>query len=272
VFNLDVFPGFDVRIACSTLLFDDDPLEIACQRIADLGFEAVDVGARSGWAHVDPGTLPGRVNDTVDRIEAACADAGVEPVAFNAAIAGAHDASPAEQVRALGALADALDVDVFTLGCGGDADRPLADAIDRSRRLADAVRDAEATLTHETHTGCLTEDPTVAHRLVAGTPGLQLTLDPSHFWYDADRDRPPDCYDELLPHVAHVHVRQATPDDNGVPMDDSGGRVDFERLVDRLRDVGYDGVLSVEYIGSDAPDDATARMAADARTALAPLV
>jgi len=251
-----------MRIACSTLLFDNEPLVTACESIAELGFDAVDIGARAGWAHLDPGTLPGGVEETLDRVESACGAAGVDPVAFNAAIADDTDTAPTEQVEALGTLADALGIDAFTLGCGGDRD--LVDAVDRSRRLAGTARDSAATLTHETHVGCLTEDPTAAHRLVAGVPGLQVTLDPSHFWYADGAPLPQDCYDELLPHVAHVHVRQATAAENGVPMEDPDGRVDFERLIERLRDVDYDGVLSVEYIGADGPDDPTARMAADA--------
>ena len=250
-----------VQIACSTLLFDDEPLDIACQWIADLGFDAVDLGARSGWAHLDPGTLSGRVDETVEHVESTCEAVDVDPVAFNAAIAGDADSDPAEQVRALASLADALDIDAFTLGCGGNEDWALKDAIDRSQKLADAARSYDATLTHETHTGCLTQDPTVAHRLLASVPGLQLTLDPSHFWYEDDGNRPQECYDELLPHVAHVHVRQATAEANGVPMDDPDGCVDFGRLIGCLRDIDYDGVLSVEYIGADDPDDETAQMA-----------
>lgn len=255
-----------MRIACSTLLFDDEPLETACEWIAGIGFDAVDIGARPGWAHLDPGTLSGSVGETADRVESACEGVGVDPVAFNAAVAGDADIEPTGQVEALDALADALEIDAFTLGCGGAGD--LADAIDRSRRLADAPRESEATLTHETHVGCLTETPTAAHRLVAGVPGLQLTLDPSHFWYANDGTLPQDCYDALLPHVSHVHVRQATPEENGVPMDDPDGCVDFRRLIEGLRDVGYEGVLSVEYIGADDPDDGTARMAAGALDSL----
>lgn len=251
-----------MRIACSTLLFDDEPLESACEWIAELGFGAVDLGARPGWAHLEPGDLPGDVGDTADRVRRACGAAGVDPVAFNAAVDDDADTAPAEQVEALGALADALGVGAFTLGCGGDRD--LADAVDRSRRLADAARESGATLTHETHVGCLTEEPTAAHRLVAGVPGLQATLDPSHFWYRTETPPPQACYDELLPHVAHVHVRQATAAENGVPMDDTDGRVDFGRLLDCLRAVDYEGALSVEYIGADGPDDETARMAAGA--------
>ena len=251
-----------MRIACSTLLFPDESLRTACEWIADLGYDAVDLGARSGWAHLDPATLPGGVDETVENVESASDAAGVDPVAFNAAVAEDADAEPDEQVCALGSLADALDIDAYTLGCGGRGE--LDDAIERSRGLAEANRSSGATLTHETHTGCLTEDPTVAHRLVAAVPGLQLTLDPSHFWYEDDHDRPQECYEELLPHVAHVHVRQATPEENGVPMDDPDGRVDFERLVGRLDAVGYDGALSVEYIGAEEPDDETARMAVGA--------
>jgi len=41
-----------VRIAGSTLTCSRLDLAPACARLDDLGFDAVDVGALAGWAHV----------------------------------------------------------------------------------------------------------------------------------------------------------------------------------------------------------------------------
>jgi len=254
-----------MRIAGSTLTYSRLDLGAACRRLADMGFDTVDVGALAGWAHVDPAALVGDIEATASRIDDRLA--GLDPVALNAGLA----AEPAEreQVRALAALADALGADSVTLPAGStDASDP-GDDRDRFRILVDAAP-SDATLAVETHRFQHTEDPAVALAYAERVDGLALTLDPAHF--AAGPHWAPDCYDELLSHVAHVHVRQAGDAWEAIqrPYDASDGRIDVERLVERLRAAGYDGTLSVEDIdGLDGVDaEAAAREACRMRERL----
>ncbi len=77
-------------------------------------------------------------------------------------------------------------------------------------------------------------------------PGLRLLVDTGHV---ADWGGDPL---ELLPHAAHVQLRQGRPGAAQVHPADPGGVVDFAAVIDRLGRLDYGGVLSVEYF--DLPE------------------
>jgi sugar phosphate isomerase/epimerase len=81
--------------------------------------------------------------------------------------------------------------------------------------------------------------------MCAAVPGLRLTLDTGHVtaWGDDPI--------ELLDLAGHVQLRQARKGVPQVHIDDDG-EVDFPALLRRLADLGYQGLLSVEYV--DLPD------------------
>jgi sugar phosphate isomerase/epimerase len=72
-----------------------------------------------------------------------------------------------------------------------------------------------------------------------------------------------DDFRPLLPSVAHVHLRDAGR--NGwaeVQMPVGAGVVDFRALLAALREVGYDGALSCEYIDTIGNLDIAANLQA----------
>jgi sugar phosphate isomerase/epimerase len=80
-----------------------------------------------------------------------------------------------------------------------------------------------------------------ARALVDAVPGLRLCVDTGHVttWGEDPID--------LLDLAGHVQLRQAAP---GIPQlhpDDQRGAVDFRAVLRRLDDLGYDGLVSVEY-------------------------
>ena len=82
--------------------------------------------------------------------------------------------------------------------------------------------------------------------IVDEVPGLRLLVDTGHV---ADWGGDPL---ELLELAGHVQLRQGRPGATQVHVDDATGVVDFSAGLGRLADLGYDGVLSVEYF--DLPD------------------
>jgi sugar phosphate isomerase/epimerase len=84
-----------------------------------------------------------------------------------------------------------------------------------------------------------------ARAMCEAVPGLRLTLDTGHV--TAWGDDPV----ELLDLAAHVQLRQARKGVPQVHVDDEGD-VDFHAVVRRLDELGYQGLLSVEYV--DLPD------------------
>ena len=239
-----------MRVAGSTLLYSRLPLDEACRRLSERGFDAVDVGMQEEWAHADPSEAVGAVDEVRRRIEAACAAADLDPVAINASAGEVNIDTETERVEAVADIADALGVGVMTLPAA-PTETPLADDLDRFRTLTDAVEDRDVTLTVETHWGTHAEDPDAAAEYAAAVPGLGYTLDPGHYAI-GDHD-PHLSYDRLLPHVEHAHVRQAGSGWAEIQQPVEEGRIDVEAFVADLRTAGYDGAITVEYI--DALDD-----------------
>jgi sugar phosphate isomerase/epimerase len=234
-----------VRVAGSTLLYSRLSLDEACRRLSDLGFDAVDIAMQEGWAHVDPGETVDAVDTIVGHIETACDAAAVAPVAINASAGDVDLDTELARVVAVVEVANALDVNVVTLPAAPTA-APLTDDIDRFRVFHDAVEDSDIVLTVETHWGTHTEDPAVAAEYAAAVPGVGYTLDPGHLVIgDHDADPP---YRDLLADVEHVHIRQAGSGWEEIQRPVEDGRIDIGAFVNDLRDVGYDGAITVEYI------------------------
>jgi len=253
-----------MRVAGSTLLYSRLGLEAACSRLADLGFDAVDIGMQEGWSHVDPSECVGAVDQVQRRVEGACTAADVDPVAINANAGDVDVETEAERVAAVADVADGLGVDVLTLPAA-ETDTALETDLERFGVLVDAVADRAVTLTVETHWGTLTEDPTVAAEYAATVPGLGYTLDPGHFVVgDHDVDPP---YRDLLADTEHAHVRQAGTGWAEIQQPPERGDLDVGAFLVDLRESGYDGAVTVEYIDTlDGVDPETAeRNAAEMR-------
>jgi len=82
--------------------------------------------------------------------------------------------------------------------------------------------------------------------LAEAVPGLRLTVDTGHVaaWGE-------DAVD-LLDLAAFVQLRQAAPGLPQLHVDDRRGVVDFKRVLQRLDDIGFEGMVSVEYF--DLPE------------------
>lgn len=112
--------------------------------------------------------------------------------------------------------------------------------------LLPIAQHAGVTLTIEPHVHSFLESPALALQLLAKVPGLKLTLDYAHF---VCLGHTQDAIDGLAPHAAHVHVRQARP--GALQTKLSQGTINIEAMLGTLRDAGYDGWLSVEWVHQD---------------------
>lgn len=99
----------------------------------------------------------------------------------------------------------------------------------------------------------LVETPSNAEELVQRT-GIGLALDYSHFvclGYTQER------IDPLVQYAKHIHLRQARPGHLQAAFDK--GTINFPAVFGLLRDSGYRGALTVEFIHqlftNDTPDD-----------------
>jgi sugar phosphate isomerase/epimerase len=126
-------------------------------------------------------------------------------------------------------------------------DEPYEDSFARASEelgwRAERARGEGLQFSVEPHVGSVVPTPAQARRLVEQTPGLEITLDYSHFVRQgiAQEDA-----DDLVPFARHVHVRGASRASVQASLRESS--VDFERLVGALKAGGYDGYLTLEYV------------------------
>jgi sugar phosphate isomerase/epimerase len=95
----------------------------------------------------------------------------------------------------------------------------------------------------EAHIGSIVSTPELALAMIETVPGLQLTLDLSHF--DV-QDIAAERALALAPHARHVHVRASMP--GAIQVRWSQNEAPLAALVEALENAGYDGCYCVEYV------------------------
>lgn len=115
-------------------------------------------------------------------------------------------------------------------------------ACDALTELVEVGRGADLRVSIEPHLESVVEQPERALQLAQAVPGLQLTLDYSHF---TANDIPVERVHPLIPFAGHFHARQAAP--GRLQTANGEGTLDFADIVSRLHQAGYAGYLCVEY-------------------------
>jgi sugar phosphate isomerase/epimerase len=253
-----------MRLACADNTFRLlQPWESAVELIRLLGLDAVDVCLMGNRSHIRPedvrGDLPAaarRIRDGVGSRGLDVSDLFVIPWTEFSTLAPNHP-DPAERERSRGLFEDMLELAVRA-GAPGLTMLPGIDwegesHEDSFRRAADelALRAERARaeglrFSVEPHLGSVVQDPAEAARLCEAAPGVELTIDYSHFVYQG---YPESAIEPLAPHARHVHARGARERRMQAGLADSA--VDFERMVDVLREAGYDGDIGLEYLWID---------------------
>ncbi|MEX0718063.1 MAG: sugar phosphate isomerase/epimerase [Planctomycetaceae bacterium] len=221
-------------VAASTGSFADVPFDEACRQLVDLEYDRVELWMSEAGEHLKPSTVaadPERFYAHYRELTrltpvAICLEDEVDRDAF------------AEIAR----LAKLFRITQITLPAG-PLGTPFNSAIDRLRTMLAVANENGIRLSIKTRIGHLTEDPHTAVELCQAVRGLGLTLDPSHYMCGPHRDRP---YDQVFPHVYHVHLRDSTGDSVQVPV--GLGEIDYSRLIAQLRRQGYEQALSVDLI------------------------
>ena len=232
-------------VACSTYCFGKYPLEQALRGIAELEFNKLDVALHEQGRQLRPSEVAADVGHAAHRLR--MMGAGLTPAAFTAEI----DAEPDEyrrQLRAVCHLARLCAAPVVTIpaasaGSGLDAE------VERLTGLMELADKEGVLLNVATRLGTLTEDPDVAVELCERVPHLGLTLDPSHYLAGPHAAK---GYDQVLPHVRHLHLRDTGRGPNQFQVRVGQGEIEYGRLVSQLSRHHYDRALTVDI--RDIPD------------------
>ena len=147
----------------------------------------------------------------------------------------------------------------MTPGPPGSADADEADwhCLDRAvARLVPVARQAGVRLAFETHMRQLTDTLASSQRLLSMAPSdvVGLTVDFSNLSF-ADEDMR-EAITVLSGSMINTHVKNGTIDAQGGwhfgPLD--RGMTDYAQVVSLLREVEYDGYMTIECLGPDAHD------------------
>ena len=224
-------------VACSTLCFARQPLERALRIINELEFSKVDVAIHENGPHLKP-------SDVAKDVALAAQSIRIGPSLSPAALSVEFDASPDEtvsQLRAICKLARQSTVSILTIpaaptGVGVDAE------VKRLKHFAQIVQTEGIVLSVATRIGTLTESPATTLELCEKVRGLALTLDPSHYINGPHQGG---SFDELLPYVRHVHLRDTGKAPGKFQVRIGQGEIEYGRIIAQLHRQRYDRLLTV---------------------------
>jgi sugar phosphate isomerase/epimerase len=252
-----------MKLACADFTFPLLSHDKALDLVALLEFEGVDIGLFEGRSHL----WPSRVFEDLDASarDLACklgdrglelADVYLQTAPEFESLAPNHP-DPGRRRRARDWFERTV---AFTLACGGRHVSalpgvyfdgvPEAESLGRCcDELAWRCELAQAqgiTFSVEAHVGSIAPTPATAGELVRAVPGLTLTLDYTHFTKVGSTDAE---IEPLIASASHFHARGARP--GRIQASFKENVINYGRVIDVMREVGYRGYVGVEYVWID---------------------
>jgi sugar phosphate isomerase/epimerase len=253
-----------MRLACADFSFPLLEHEQALALIKMLDVEGVDLGLMGNRSHVRPERVHGDVGAWIDRLRdrlrrhgLALADLFVIPGRDFEHLAP-NQPDP-DQRAASRHLFDEISDMAVALAAGGMTFLPgihwdnepweasFERAVEELSWRVETARAKSLRISVEPHFGSIIQTPAAALRLVERVPGLELTLDYTHFVYQGI---PESEVDPLVGHARHFHARGATPQRLQATL--RANTIDYRRILDLMLDSGYDGYFGIEYVWTPA--------------------
>ncbi|MBW3543888.1 MAG: sugar phosphate isomerase/epimerase [Planctomycetes bacterium] len=219
-------------VAASTHSFGELDFTEALRQIVDLEYDKVELWLSEEGPHLKPSEVAADPERIITRLRET---SRLTPIAISI-----EDDVDRRTLAGVAKLAKLLRIAQITIPAS-PLGTPFNTEIDRLRTFVGVAGEASVRLSLKTQTGHLTEDPHTAVELCQSVKGLGLTLDPSFYICGPHRGQP---FDQVYPHVYHVHLRDTSPDEIQVPA--GLGEIDYSRLIAQLAREGYNLALSVE--------------------------
>jgi sugar phosphate isomerase/epimerase len=229
-----------VFVACSTLCFSREPLEIALRRIVELEFDKIDLGITEDGGHLRPSDVADQFEVSLQRIRNG---PSVTPAAFEVDFGTVDAATLQRRYEAICRFAKVLTVAVISIPAAPRG-TPMGQEVNRLRALAEYATREGLVLTVPTDAQAITSSPEAALELCEAVPGLGLTLDPSHFIHNNQSTN----YDDLFPFVRNVRLRDTGRGPGDFQVRIGQGEIEYGRIVTMLERFGYDRALTVSIL------------------------
>ena len=248
-----------MKIAGSTFSFGDIDLEASLQILSNLGFNLADVGA--GWSNYHQVLPQQAVDDPRGQAEALRRLTERHNISVSELFI-MHFGEPINHPDAetrrwtRGMFTGIVD---FARRAGFDslmmipghvheedgqtAEQAFAISVEELRWMVAAAGEGDLQCNIEPCAGSIAHHPADAVRLCDAVPGLGLTVDYAH---QVQLGLEHEQIEILHPYARHFHAKQSAPGTFQARPD--AGVIDFPRLVRKMLQDGYDGVMSVEFV------------------------
>jgi sugar phosphate isomerase/epimerase len=254
-----------MRLTVSNYSFEAVPLEATLAICKALGFKAVDISCFSnrGQASYEPdevGANPQKfadhMNGLLDKYELEGANFFPQ-LASNFETRSLNNPDPAIRERNVATFRGIVEFCTLThmhsvtvLPGFDHPQKPLQENLDLAaemmRLYVDIAGEQGVHLCFEPHVGSVTQTPELARWLADSAPGATVALDYSHFLVQYI---PMERIHILLPVTGHFHIRQAKPGRLQTRFHE--GTIDFVDIMNRLKAVGFDGDMLIEFVSSE---------------------
>ncbi len=250
-----------MAIAISTSVRCNSPLEKALTDIEKADFSLIDLLVIDGWVHINTRDLVGNYDDTVSRLDALLQQHHLKPIILNTGVgAQLHQRSEAinaqrmREIDGLTRLMHHYNIQIAAIQPRNtDPQRPydevFRDCVATLQEQIAAGKKAGVTFALELHTRSPFETFEQSRRLLEAIPDLPLIYDPSHIVMQRIDLRETEW---LMANARHAHLRDAALNQMQVPF--GSGDVDFDWVLRALKDQGYAGNFSIEYLETEEFD------------------
>jgi sugar phosphate isomerase/epimerase len=224
-----------VIVSVSTDCFQHLPLPDVFEKLADLEFSTIEISLRDQH----PQLSPAEVLADVEKAAAICRDTHRLNISGYMVEISAQGEPHYEQFAACCRLAKATKVASLTVP-SAELGTPFNEEVEHLRRLVAIATLESAVVSIRSQIGRLSEDPDTVVVLCDNVKGLGVTLDPSHYICQPNANR---NYEKILKYTYNVHLRDTSRTQLQVRV--GQGEVDYGKLINLLRRVGYDRALSI---------------------------
>ena len=254
-----------IRVAGSTFAFGNMNLEDSCAILKEMGFKYADVGA-CGWSSFKewvPQQVVKNIDDPdgeADRIRRVTEANGLQIaelfiVDFGEAINHPDQESRKRSREMFTKMAKVAQKAGFKsmMMIPGNVHEDMGQTFEQAFQLSVEQLTAMVNIAEEHGMHCNIEPcifsvahhPDNAVRLAKAVPGLGLTVDYAH---QVQLDLGHDDIEPLHAYANHFQAKQSAPGEFQAKPDE--GVVDFGRVVRKMKQDGFDGVISVEFVSS----------------------
>lgn len=231
-------------VAASTDCFRDLDFEAAVEKLLDLEFSAIELLIDETGNHLRPSDV---LKDFSAAVDYCSSTRRLNVVGYDLNITSEGD-EYMETFTACCKLAKATKVVSLTVR-SGEHGTPFNEEVEKLKQLVKIAEQHGVRVGIRSEVGHLSADPDTVSVICGHVKGLGLSLDPTHYVYNNDRQS---NYDKLLGYVQTVYLRDSTKEDLQVRV--GQGVIDYGKLITQLRKTAYDRALVVDIASQDDVD------------------